>query len=157
MFDVINQTFTMKRKFNKTSLFLILALVFYFVGICFIKPNDIESLKKRGIAQQEEYYYEDEFGDEYEGETLVEIKGIGKILTYNDIYYAAIPMCIISLVMGMIFFGKEKYQNAIIANGVLGLLLIWITSKGTIVSTILYWLSLVSLHLVIKTDKKDNK
>ena len=147
----------MKKKFNKTTLFFILTIVFYFVGVCFIKPNDVDSLKKQGIVQQEEYYYDDEFGDEQEDETLIDIKGIGKVLTYKNIYYAAIPMCIISLVMGMIFFGKEKYQNAIIANGVLGLLLIWITSKGTIVSTILYWLSLVSLHLVIKTDKKDNK
>lgn len=113
----------MKKKFNKTSLFLILTLVFYTVGVCFIKSNS------RGI----------------------------NVLTYNNIYFAAIPMCIVSLAMGMIFFGKENYQNAIIANGVLGLLLIWITSKGTVIATILYWLSLVSLHYVFKTDKKDNK
>lgn len=146
----------MKNK-SKSQWLLLIPVVLYIVGLAFIKPTNIEHLKNKGVAQQEEYYYEDEFGDEHEGETLIEIKEFGKILTYKDVYLATIPMFLISIIMGMIFFGKEKYQNAIIANGVLGLLLIWITSKGTIVSTILYWLSLVSLHLVIKTDKKDNK
>lgn len=144
----------MKRKTNKEILFLVLAFVLYIIGVFFIKPNNTESLKKQGVAQQEEYYYEDEFGYEHEGETLIDVKGIGKILTYKDVYFAAIPMFLISLIMSMILFGDEKEQSAIIANGVLGLLLIWITSKGTVIATILFWLSLISLNYVLKTDKK---
>ena len=145
----------MKHK-SKSSWLLLITVVLYFAGLAFIKPTNIEFLKNTGIAQQEEYIYENEFGDEYESETLIDIKGIGKVLTYKDVYFAAIPMFLISIIMGMILFGNEKYENAIIANGVLGLLLIWITSKGTVIATILYWLSFVSFNFILKIDKKDN-
>lgn len=68
------------------------------------KTPDIESLKQSGIATQEEYTYLDSEGEEHEGETLVEITGIGKILTYSDVYFAPIPLFLLAMLIGAFVF-----------------------------------------------------
>lgn len=122
---------------------LALVLAFYFAGAFLIPKQDIQSLKDAGIANQEEYAYTDSEGEEHEGETLIEFKGVGRVLTYSDIYLASIPMLFFSVIFAKFIFDDSKEMECMIfGNCVLGLLLIWLTSKDTIVSTILFWLGI---------------
>ena len=131
----------------------ILTVAFYFSGAFFIKQPDIEKLKNMGIAHQEEYTYVDRYGEEHDDETLIEIKGIGGILTYKDIYGAAVALIVPSMFVGWLIFGsngertpssKDSLKHIMFADCILGLLLIWLTSKENIPSTILYWLGIIS-------------
>lgn len=123
----------------------------------FIKPTNIELLKESEIASQEEYTYYDNDGEEHEEESLIEVTGIGKILTYKDIYFASIAMFLIAIIIGAIVFeggietrSEDSLCHIIFANCVLGVLLIWLTSKETIVSTIFFWLGIIAAYIARK-------
>lgn len=150
-----------KKKINSPLLLLALALVFYTTGFFFVKPMDIDSLKEAGIATQEEYTYIDQDGEEHEDETLITINKIGKILTYKDIYLASVPMLLIAMVIGAVLFGSgmkttsnDSLRHIIFANCVLGVLLIWLTSKGTIISTLSFWLGIISAYFALNSSSK---
>ena len=121
----------------------LIPIVFYFAGVFFIPNMDVESLTDKGFANQEEYSYIDADGEEHEGRTLIDIKGIGSVLTYKDVYMASLPIFMLSLIFGKIIIDdNNEIGHVMFANCVLGVLLIWLTSTSTIVSTILFWLGI---------------
>lgn len=139
----------------------ILIIAFYTAGIILMKQPNIEWLKNAGIAHQEEYTYTDKDGEEHECESLIEIKGVGDVLTYKDIYLASIAFFVPAMIIGMIVFGengdnfptsKESLMHIVFANCILGVLLIWLTSKENIPSTIFYWLGIVSAMFLAKLN-----
>ena len=146
-------------KKTKTAVWgLIFVFVFYSAGAALMKRTDVEPIKEMGVANQEEYTYTDSNGDDHEGQTLIEIKGLGSVLTYQDIYFASIPMFLISCIIGhFIFHGDDarEIEYAMFANCVLGVLLIRLTSTGNIASTILFWLGIIAASFVRKPKEKN--
>ncbi|MBO4588404.1 MAG: hypothetical protein J5711_05830 [Bacteroidales bacterium] len=148
-------------KKNGFGFLLILTLVFYIAGIFFMKPTDIEGLKEKGVAQQEEYTYEDSDGDEHEGLTLISIAGVGKILTYKDIYISSVSIWLLAMIIGCFLEkgveteGEKLFKYIIISNCVLGVLLIRLTTKEFILSTIFFWLGIITAFIdsIIVSDK----
>ncbi len=122
-----------------------------------MERQNVEPLKQIGVANQEEYTYVDREGEAQEGETLLSIKGIGRVLTYKDIYFASIPMFLISLFLGHVIFstvgtGKNDLLYVLFANCILGLLLIYLTTKGNIIPTALFWAGIIFTKLAIWKD-----
>lgn len=145
----------MKRKrINLSFVFLLVALVFYFVGAIFIPPDKIEYLKHDGYAEQEKYTYTDDDGEEHEDLSLIKIDGLGKIFTYKDIYFMSIPMFVIAMVFGALVFGKgietdsvESLRHIIFANCVLGVLLIRLTTKDCAWATAFFWIGIIAAFI----------
>lgn len=127
------------------SLLILLPLIPYFAGAFFIKGNDLSYLSKIGVASQEEYTYYDNDGEE--SETLITLEGLGKVLTYSDVYIASVPMIVVFLTIGRIVFGDKdgrlQLETVIFGNCVLGVLLIYVTSKENILPTILFWVGII--------------
>ena len=151
----------MKKILHNTCFKLLLPVLLYTVGASLIDHYDIEHLKNMGYAEQEEYLYEDSNGDEHEGKTLVEISGIGKVLTYEDIYFAPIIMFIFAMLFGglvfyegVVFESRYEIEHVIFANCILGVLLVWLTTKSNVIPTILFWLGNVAALIVIKTSNE---
>ena len=139
-------------------LFLVAAVVFYIIGMLLVKKENYDVVS----CAREEYVYVNSDGEEQEGESLLNISGIGRVLTYRDVYYASVSMFIIAMVIGGILLGDgfktksdESLPHIIFANCVLGMLLIWLTSKETVLSTILFWLGIVSAYFA--AEKNRNK
>lgn len=146
------------RLFSQRNL-LFLTVVFYTIGAFLMPQQSIEPLIAKGIANQEEYTYMDSNGDEHEGETLVEFNGIGPVLTYRDIYFSTFSFFIISLIFARCVFNeemanKEEPKFMIYSCCILGTLLVWLTRKGFILSTILFWLGIVTSYYALAKDKK---
>ena len=134
---------------------VLITLVFYFAGAFLMKDMDVECLKKRGLAKQEEYTYVDSEGEEREGETLIEIKDIGSVLTYKNVYMAPLVMWFFFLIVGKIILNEEGVNGVIFGNCVLGCLLIFLTSTENILSTILYWLGILSAGLLLAGNRHE--
>lgn len=150
----------MKIAKNHPFIFLIVAVAFYVVGAAFLKTTNIERLTESGIAQQNEYTYTDSGGEEHEEVSYIKSAGIGKILTYNDVYYASVAMFIIAMVIGGILWGDglntksdESLRHIVFANCILGVLLIWLSSKETIWATVFFWLGVVMAYIVVRSMK----
>lgn len=140
-------------KLFNSSIILVLSMVLYLAGLFLIHKPNIEHLKHRGVVNQEQILYYDSYGDEHESESLIEIRGIGRILTYSDIYIATIPLLIISCVLAKIIFNRtDKRRFMIFTNCILGVLLLWLTSKPNILSTILYWGSIITASFIPNND-----
>lgn len=140
--------------------FLVLSVALYVGGFFFIKPTDIGQLKEIGVAVQEEYTYIDNEGEEHEGESYIKIAGIGNVLTYKDVYSASVAMIVIAMVIGAVLWGDgvkikshESLRHIVFANCILGVLLIWITTKETIVPTIFFWSGIVTAYIVVRSMK----
>lgn len=145
-----------KIKSKRFGIAFFFVLAFYFSGYFLAEKIDVEPLKEMGIAKQEEYVYSDSNGDDHEGQTLIEIKGLGEILTYKDVYLASIPMFLIVLIIKHILYEKEDdLKYLIFANCILGCLLVRVTSKGNIPSTVLFWLGIIAATYLRKTDKEN--
>ena len=151
------------KKYIQSPVFwLILTLVLYFVGFFLIKSPDTRILKDAGLAEQEEYVVTDQDGEEYFTESLIDVKGLGKVLTYHEIYLSSIPLFFVSMFLGCIIFNggeisttRMSIRHAIFANCILGLLLIWVTSKANIPSTILFWLGIFTAGISLMFEKKE--
>lgn len=147
------------KKFYSSVWPLILALVFYFVGAVLVNQGDIDSLKEMGVVNQEEYTYTDSDGEEHEGETLMEVKGVGEVLTYKDIYSSSIPIFFAALILSSILFKGSnngmQIKFIIFANCILGFLLIWLTTKQNIIPTILFWLGIISAASYKETNNEE--
>lgn len=151
-------------KFYSSYWPLILALVFYFAGVPFIHQGGVEHLKVMGIVNQEEYTYADSDGEEHEGETLMEVKGVGIVLTYKNVYFASVPMFFIAMFIGMIIFNhfdsrvksEDSLKHIVFANCILGLILICLTTKQNIIPTILFWLGIISAASYKETNNEKN-
>ncbi len=150
------------KEYLKSPIFwIVLALVCYFSGAVLMETPNVEPLKEIGVAEQEEYTYEDSNGDEHEGETLIDIRGIGRILTYRDIYLASIPIFFIALLFGGfilnngdVFSNPDEIKHVVFANCILGVLLIWLTTVGNIPSTVLFWLGIIAAGHGDRIDKR---
>ena len=142
----------MKKLLNSTWFKCLLPVVFYTVGVTFIEKNNIEPSKRIGYAEQEEYSYYDRDGEEHEDETLIKIDGLGKILTYKDVYLESIPMFILALTFGY-FFKNGKLENedeikyVIFANCILGILLISLTTRSNWGATLFFWLGIIAAYI----------
>lgn len=142
---------------SKYDFLIVISIAFYIVGIFFIHNSNSEWLKDIGVAKQETYVSIDSEGEEYEHESLIEINGIGPILTYKDVYLVTIPFLIASMIFGKMIFPSIDHPNnelrfIIFTNCIIGLLLIWLTTKPNIVSTILYWCGILTANFVNKHD-----
>lgn len=145
------------KKTKRATWGIIFVLVFYFTGAFLMQSVDVESLKEMGIAKQEEYVYTDSNGDDHEGQTLIEIKGLGEVLTYKDIYLSSIPMFLLAALFGHFIFNKDDTINyAMLANCVLGVLLVRLTSTGNIISTILFWLGIIAASFTREPKENNN-
>lgn len=140
---------------------LILAIVLYTIGILLIPQSDFSVLKKYNLAEQDEYTYYDSDGEEHEGSSLVVIANVGKILTYKDVYFMSLYIFVLAMFFGSIIMGKgpkttslESLQHIIFANCILGVVLIILTQKQTILPTIFFWFGIISAYIAsqIKDD-----
>lgn len=146
-----------KRNKRIKRLHIILGFIFYFCGLFLIKSVDIENLKQLGVAHQEEFLYTDSEGEEYEDITLIDIKGVGKIFTYRDVYLEGFTMLILALIMGEVYFGRGEMGKCIIfAECIIGVLLLRLTTKANILPTILFWLCVVATYVADRITEKDN-
>lgn len=136
----------------------IIPFAIYASGALLIEKTDISLLKARGYAEQEEYTYYDSEGEEREGETLIRIKGLGKVLTYSDVYLFSMPLFMVFPLIGRCIFGDDKGGNidtksVIFGNCVLGLLLVYLTTKGNILPTCLFWLGIIVSGIFVEQFK----
>lgn len=142
---------------TRDYIFIALAIICYFVGVAFITPNDVDTLKKKGISEQEEYTYIDNDGEEHEDKTLISIDGLGKVLTYRDVYFSALAMLVISMIAGRLSMGdKEEFKHMVFGNCIIGVLLIYLTTKSNIIATILFWAGVVFARMTYSNNIKKN-
>lgn len=141
---------------------LVLTFVVYLVGFILMKSPDVSQLRKSGLGERDEYFVTNADGEEYISESLIRIDGVGKVLTYKDVYLFSIPLFFASMFLGCIIFNggeistsKMDIKHAIFANCVLGLLLIWVTTKENILPTILFWLGIFTAGISLMFDKKE--
>lgn len=140
---------------------LILTFVIYIVGVILLKSPDVSQLREYGLGEWDSYFVTNADGEEYISESLIRIDGVGKVLTYKDVYLFSIPLFFLSTIMGCIIFkggeistSKMDIKHAIFANCVLGLLLIWVTTKENIIPTILFWLGILTAGVAAFADGK---
>lgn len=141
---------------------LVLTFVVYLVGFILMKSPDVSQLRKSGLGERDEYFVTNADGEEYISESLIRIDGVGKVLTYKDVYLFSIPLFFVSMFLGCIIFNggeistsKMDIKHAIFANCVLGLLLIWVTTKENILPTILFWLGIFTAGISLMFEKKE--
>ena len=150
----------MKKLLNSSWFKLLLPIILYFVGIVFIQRNDIGRLKYLGYAEQEEYTYVDRNGVEHEDESLIKIDGLGKILTYQDIYLSSIYMFVLAIVFGLLMNegtleGVDQFKYVIFANCIIGALLVLLTTSDNWIATVFFWLGIIAAYfnLIIKYEE----
>lgn len=135
---------------------ILLAFLLYSVGVCFIaeeKPQHI--LGETTIVPRKEYVYTDSEGEEHESKTLIEMRGIGKIITFKDIYLSAVSLMIPILIVGRITLGNSnELQHLLFGFCIIGVFLVWVSTKHNTLSVILYWLCIMTLSLLNNNDKK---
>lgn len=141
---------------------LILTFVIYVLGFVLLKSPDVSQLREYGLGGRDSYFVTNADGEEYVSESLIRIDGIGKVLTYKDVYFFSFPLFFLSMIMGCIIFkggeistSKMDIKHAIFANCVLGLLLIWVTTKENILPTILFWLGIFTAGISLMFEKKE--
>lgn len=148
----------MKIKLFSPGWLVIYAIVLFVVGAALLSRSDIESLRRLGYAKQEQYTYTDSDGEEHEDLSLIEIKGVGKVLTYNDVYLSAIPLLIISLILGrVIFHSRDELRCVIYSNCMVGFCLISLTTKANVVSTLLFWAGNIVAGIALSCMAKDER
>ena len=76
------------------------------------------------------------------------------VITYTEMYESPIILFIVLLCIVEI---KNDYDIFIIGNGIIGIFLVYMTSKETVVATICYWAALIALYLVVKIDTKERQ
>jgi hypothetical protein len=151
------------KKYIQSPVFwLVLTFVVYLVGFILMKSPDVSQLRKSGLGERDEYFVTNADGEEYISESLIRIDGVGKVLTYKDVYLSSIPLFFASMFLGCIIFNggeistsKMDIKHAIFANCVLGLLLIWVTTKENILPTILFWLGIFTAGISLMFEKKE--
>lgn len=143
----INDMLKNKIKVDVSTLLLFITLCLYLTGGFLIREEETS-------VQRESFVYYDSEGEEYEGEKLIEIEGIGKVLSYSDIYLSTLSFLIISAILAKVIFNNSSPEWFLIyTNCILGLLLIWLTTKSNVISTILYWCGIITASCSIKKEK----
>lgn len=146
-------------RFLNSSWILLFPIAFYISGMFFMPKENIEYLKRIGYASQEEYTWTDREGEEHEDVTLISIDGIGKVLTYDNIYLSLIVLSVPSLVIGRLLFGEyvNEIKCLIFCNSLIGITLLALSTREHIMSNILYWLGIVSACFCTKLGERYNK
>ena len=111
----------------------------------------VENVNELGYAKQQPYFYTDKNQEIIEGGGLIEVEGIGKVITYQDVYIGAIVISFISLIFGAIIFYRDRSDMTnleglgywMFGNCIVGAFLIALTTKANIPSTILFSLGLL--------------
>ncbi len=135
---------------------LLIPLIFYFGGMILCPPEDIQPLQGQGYAEQKEYSWVGKDGEEHNGLTLIKINGIGHVFTYNDIYGSAIALFIPFLIIGKALYGKnqDELKSIVFGNCVIGLLLIGLSAKSHVASTIMFWVGIISANYINNSFKQ---
>lgn len=122
--------------FSKPIFWMVLAISLYIIGaICMPHPES-------KYIKNNEYYYEDSEGDVHDG-VYHTVDGVGKVLTYNDIYLLCVELLIPATFFGYMIFKEEGIKGVLFSNCIVGCVLIFQTTSDFIVPTILYWVGLV--------------
>ena len=139
---------------DKPTVTLLTVFLFYLIGLFAIPNPDIGRAKRLGIIKQECETYIDNEGEEHEYEPLMEIVGYGHVLGYKDIYISTIPFLLVSCILAKIIFNStDELRFMIYTNCILGLLLIILTSRQSILSTILYWCGIFTASYILHYDE----
>lgn len=135
---------------NKSWL-LILSVVLYFVGAAFIPNESVERLKSLGYAEQNDYTWIDHGGEEHEDRSTLKIEGVGKVLTYRELYSFSCVLIIPILLIGRWLFGKsqDELRTIIFGNSLIGIGLIVVSTKAHLMSTIMFWLGIIAASLYL--------
>ncbi len=141
-----------RKQFLSSSWILLFPIAFYVSGLFLIPNENIDHLKRIGYAEQHEYTWYDSDGEEHEDETLITIDGVGRILTYKDLYFSAITLFVPALVLGGIVFGQRVngIKCLIFCNCLIGVTLLKLTTSQHLTSTILYWTGIAAAFFCIK-------
>jgi len=123
---------------KKTNLFLLLTVLFYVAGVLVMVIPD---KKEPGSIGQEEYQYTRRDREKRPGISLHNVKGLGKVLTYEDVYWGSVSLFLPALICGLLVFGKKRDElNVLIfTNCMIGVFLIRVTDAGHIIPTLLFW------------------
>lgn len=141
----------MKKLLNSAWFKLLLPIFLYCIGAAFVQRNNIDRLKYLGCAEQEEYTYVDRDGEIQEGESLIKIDGLGKILTYKDVYISPIYMFVLALMFGAFMNegylkGEDQFRYMIFANCIIGIFLVSLTTSENWIATAFFWLGIVAAY-----------
>ena len=131
---------------------LVLSIIFYTIGAFCMNRQNIDYLENIGIAEQKEYTYTDSEGDEHEGETLIDLQGVGTILTYRDVYLSSPALFVLAIVIGCISTGQKPLETdsdrqldfVVFMNCILAYFLIRLTTHGNLYSTIFFCLGILA-------------
>lgn len=143
----------MKRiKFEYYTSMLILSIVFYTIGILCMNRQEVDYLKHIGIAEQNEYTYTTSDGEEHEGETLIDIQGLGPILTYRDVYLSSPALFVFAIVIGCFSTGQQPTKTdsdrqldfVVFMNCILAYFLIRLTTHENLYSTIFFCVGILA-------------
>ena len=151
-----------KKILSSPIFWLVFAGVLYFAGFILIDNPDSSYLSEAQFGGREVAFVADHDGEVYLSESSdVEALGRVKVFTYQDVYLFSIPLLFASLIIGGIIFNggvstsRMDIKHAIFANCMLGLLIIDITSKENIPSTVLFWLGIFTAGISLMFDKKE--
>ena len=143
----------MKRfKFEFYTSMLVLSIIFYTIGAFCMNRQNIDYLESIGVAEQKEYTYTDSEGDEHEGETLIDLQGVGKILTYRDVYLSSPVLFVFAIVIGCFSTGQQPTETdsdrqldfVVFMNCILAYFLIRLTTHDNLYSTIFFCLGILT-------------
>lgn len=133
---------------------LIFALLLYIAGIVAMQKENSLYEHDTAVVQRQNRVYVDNEGEEHDSESLMEIQGVGFVLAYKDVYLSTFVLIIPFLIAGKFVFGEQNELLPVLFGFVvIGMFLIWLTSKPNIYSTIFYWLGILTLSLLKKQIK----
>lgn len=120
---------------------------FYFIGFFLIPSTDLSYLTRVNAFNDKVYTDDDEWltSDEYS----MNIKGIGKVVTYRELYYAPMLLCIWFVIAGV-----DNKKSVPFMVSIIGILLIYLTTIDKIIPTVCFWLSLIAFYICIRVDVK---
>ena len=122
---------------------------FYFIGFFFIPSSDLSYVVDSKIMNTIGHIHPDEEGDYNIDDYSIELKGIGKILTYKELYITPMLLCIWFIIAGV-----DNKKSVPFMVSIIGILLIYLTTRDKIIPTVCFWLSLIALYISIRVDVK---
>ena len=152
-----------KRIFGSLIFAFEIPLLFYLAGAFLMNGVSVEKVNELGYAKQQPYFYTDKNQEIIEGGGLIEVEGIGKVITYQDVYFGAIVISFLSLIFGAIIFYRDRSDMTnleglgywMFGNCIVGAFLIALTTKANIPSTILFWLGVLSIEYARILERKE--
>ncbi len=135
---------------TRTSWLLIIPLTLYMLGALFIPKSNSDKLKQTGLAYQEEYTWVDKEGEEHEEQSLLTVYGVGRVLTYVDVYSSLIVLFIPILVAGRLIYGEcqDERRTLLLGASIIGFGLISISTTENVVSSVCYWVGIIAFSVI---------